>query len=490
MIRPCPCRPALLVLATLLAVGACELPGTGGAEEGTPVARSGPHVLTVEETVDLIEEREELPEEPAVARAIANLWLDYTLLARAAARDSTFRELDLEPLVRPRLDQQLVAALRDSVVEVDTTITDEELRTLWSEQAPGARVRARHILLAYPEEATRAQRDSVRALAEELGRRARAGESFAELARQHSQDPGSARQGGDLGEFGRGEMVPAFEEAAFAMEPGQVSEPVESPFGLHVIKVEERTEPEFETSAEGFAQEVRRRRVFEAESTYVSGVMEGAGLSVSGDAATVVRQLAARPGMSLTGRAARRSLVEYRNGTLTAGDVLEFLRGQNFRVRAQVEQASDAQIESLLRDLVRRRLLVEEARQAGLEIPAGRGDSLVAQARASLIDAADRLALRRIEGRSDESRTETIDRAVRETLRETLANRAQVVSLGSLSFALRRELGGQVYEPALSLVVERLAAADGEDGGAPADTSSGGAAPAEPESSEAADSTP
>ncbi len=489
MIRSRPCRPALLALATLLAAGACELPGTADGEEGAPVARSGPHVLTVEETVALIEEREELPEETAVARAVANLWLDYTLLARAAGRDSTFRELDLEHLVRPRLDQQLVAALRDSVVQVDTTIAEEELRTLWSEEAPGARIRARHILLSFPEEATQAQRDSVRALAEELRDRARDGESFAELAQRHSQDPGSARRGGDLGEFGRGEMVPAFEEAAFALEPGQVSEPVESPFGLHVIKVEERTEPEFESSAEGFAQEVRRRRVFEAESTYVSGVMEGAALSVSDEAPTVVRQLSARPGMSLTGRAARRSLVEYRDGTLTAGDVLEFLRGQNFRVRAQVEQASDAQIESLLRDLVRRRLLVEEARRVGLEIPEGRRDSLVAQARASLIDAADRLALRRIEGRSDETRTETIDRAVRETLRETLANRAQVVSLGSLSFALRRELGGQVYEPALSLVVERLAGEDEEDGGAPADAAGGVARP-EPGSGAAADSTP
>lgn len=489
MIRSRAFRPALLALATLLATGACELPGTGGGEEGTPVARSGPHVLTVDETVDLIREREELPEEIAVARAVANLWLDYTLLARAAARDSTFRELDLEPLVRPRLEQQLVAALRDSVVQVDTTITDDELRTLWTERAPGVRLQARHILLSFPEDATPAQRDSVRALAQNLRERARGGEPFAELARRHSEDPGSARRGGDLGEFGRGEMVPAFEEAAFALEPGQISEPVESPFGLHVIKVEDRTEPDFESSAEGFADEVRRSRVFEAESTFVSGVMEGAGLSVSDEAATVVRQLAARPGLSLTGRAARRSLVEYRDGRLTARDVLEFLQGQNFRVRDQVEGATDAQIESLLRDLVRRRLLVDEARRSGLEIPESRRDSLVAQARASLIDAADRLALRRIEGRSDESRTETIDRAVRETLRETLANRAQVVSLGSLSFALRRDLGGQVYEPALSLVVERLAGEDEEDAGVPADTA-GDAAPPEPGGSAAADSTP
>lgn len=92
-------------------------------------------------------------------------------------------------------------------------------------------------LAAHPEMDT----DKIqRAKAEEVLKRVRAGEDFATLAKEFSTDPGSKDKGGDLGWFGTGQMIAEFEKAAFALKPGEVSDVVQSPYGFHIIKVEER----------------------------------------------------------------------------------------------------------------------------------------------------------------------------------------------------------------------------------------------------------
>ncbi|MGE4299203.1 MAG: SurA N-terminal domain-containing protein [Desulfovibrionaceae bacterium] len=100
-------------------------------------------------------------------------------------------------------------------------------------------VKARHILLTLAENAPEAEVKKATDTLLEIAARVKKGESFAELARKYSQGPTSVN-GGDLGWFTKGQMVPAFEEAAFALKPGKVSEPVRTPFGLHLIMLEDR----------------------------------------------------------------------------------------------------------------------------------------------------------------------------------------------------------------------------------------------------------
>jgi peptidyl-prolyl cis-trans isomerase D len=102
-------------------------------------------------------------------------------------------------------------------------------------------VRAQHILLQFGEGI---DSTAVREQANELLGRLRDGEEFDDLAREYSADPGSAQRGGDLGWFGRGRMVPSFERASFNARIGEIVGPVESQFGLHIIRVNDRTSRE------------------------------------------------------------------------------------------------------------------------------------------------------------------------------------------------------------------------------------------------------
>jgi len=102
-------------------------------------------------------------------------------------------------------------------------------------------IRARHILFKVGPDAGEDEKKEARKKAEDVLEKARGGEDFAELAKAYSQGP-SGPKGGDLGSFGRGKMVPPFEEAAFSLKPGEISGIVETRFGYHIIKVEERTD--------------------------------------------------------------------------------------------------------------------------------------------------------------------------------------------------------------------------------------------------------
>jgi peptidyl-prolyl cis-trans isomerase C len=103
-----------------------------------------------------------------------------------------------------------------------------------------ARVRASHILITVPPDADAAAKAQAREKTEGLVRELQGGKDFEDLARQHSQDPGSASQGGDLGYFEEGEMVGPFNDAVFQLAAGATSDVVETDFGFHIIRVTDK----------------------------------------------------------------------------------------------------------------------------------------------------------------------------------------------------------------------------------------------------------
>jgi parvulin-like peptidyl-prolyl isomerase len=140
----------------------------------------------------------------------------------------------------------LLAGLTFDQIGKEATVDPAEVQKYYdAHKAETERVKARHILIRVqgaPTAVRPGQKEltdaEALAKAQEIRKKIEGGADFAELARTESDDTSSAVQGGDLGYFGRNMMVPPFEEAAFAMKPGELSQPVKSPFGYHVIQVQ------------------------------------------------------------------------------------------------------------------------------------------------------------------------------------------------------------------------------------------------------------
>ena len=229
MIRLLPLSLAL-VLATGVAASAQDDPVVA-IVDGTEFRLSD-----LEQTYrELPEQFRQMPLE-ALYEPLVDRLIDGELILRAAEASNLAEDSEVQAAIERARDDVLRQAVIEEAVEEATS--DEAIAAAYEEMKAQPdfiveQITASHILVETEEEAS------------ELIAELDAGADFAELAQEHSLDPGSAN-GGELGTFRRGAMVPAFEEAAFALEPGTYSsEPVETQFGYHVILVsaKEQTEP-------------------------------------------------------------------------------------------------------------------------------------------------------------------------------------------------------------------------------------------------------
>ncbi len=224
--------PAIGCILALGLSAVTAFPAT--AQDDAVVARVGEATITETDiafaTADFANELERVPQEQR-RKVIVDVLVDVQLLA-AAAREKGLHETDE---FKRRVAFLTMRALRNAYVrsEIADKVTDTELVAEYTAQMASFeaedQVHARHILVASKDEAEAV----IKALDD--------GADFAELASQKSTGP-SAPNGGDLGTFGKGQMVPEFEAAAFALDAGSYSaEPVQTQFGWHVIKVEDKS---------------------------------------------------------------------------------------------------------------------------------------------------------------------------------------------------------------------------------------------------------
>lgn len=166
-----------------------------------------------------------------------DLFVNYKLKVMAAEEAGIDTTKAFRDEFRMYRDQQIRPSfINDNDVEREARTIYEDTRKRID--GNGGLVRPRHILVSLKQNATKAQSDSALVRADSIYKALIKGADFAELAQRCSDDKGSARRGGDLSWVQRGYMVKEFEDAIFAMKPGEISKPILSPFGYHIIKVE------------------------------------------------------------------------------------------------------------------------------------------------------------------------------------------------------------------------------------------------------------
>ncbi|MDP8981040.1 MAG: peptidyl-prolyl cis-trans isomerase [Acidobacteriota bacterium] len=197
---------------------------------------------------------EGLPEQ--VRKSVAGVGIrkmaDDLANLKSLAREARRRKLEQTVIARQMMELQQDQVLANVLVKQlqSNMKTDDAAVKAWYEAHKGEyeQVKASHILIRYKGSQLplrEGQKDLTEAealaKAQEIRKRLLAGEDFAKVAKAESDDSGSGANGGSLGSFTKGRMVPAFEQAAFSQAAGHISEPVKTQFGYHIIKVEEHT---------------------------------------------------------------------------------------------------------------------------------------------------------------------------------------------------------------------------------------------------------
>ena len=271
-------RSRMATLATFAAL-ALLLPIASGCSQestsSTPAASASDQVIARVNGVDIRQSDIALAEEdlgaemqqvpPDQKRDHLVTYLADIIMASQAAEQKKLGESDEF--------KRRLAMLRNKVLmglalqaEVKSALTDDAFRKVYDEavksMTPQEEVRARHILVENEEEA--------KAIAEQI----KGGADFATLAKEKSKNPGAA-EGGDLGYFTKDQMVPEFADVAFKMYPGQVSNPVKSQFGWHIIKLEDKRQravPEFDKVKDQIETFLTRK----AQTDYVAKLRQNA----------------------------------------------------------------------------------------------------------------------------------------------------------------------------------------------------------------------
>jgi len=372
-----------MALCSVVALAGCSGLRDALSAHQDVVARVGSQELTVNQLAQLIAPVKQVPMRREVVDRLADLWVDYQLFAAAAARgDSLLDTTTMMAANWPAVMQRIADRYHQAVIVSRAKVTDRQVDSAYNQ---GDVRWLDHILVRVPQDTTADLKAAKLRVAQGYLAQIRRGADFGKLAAQKSEDAGSAKSGGSLGLVARGMLVKPFEDAAWGLKPGQISDPVQTPFGYHII-----WRPTLAQVRDSFAEGLRSLQVTKLDSAYADSINHGGDIKIRSSAPAAARLAAQNLRDAKT---SSRVLATYRGGKLTMHDFARWLQAYQPQTRAAVAQAPDSTLVQFIRSLVRNQMMVAAARASHIDLTPADRDSIRIEYGMDLGAMRDRLGL-------------------------------------------------------------------------------------------------
>jgi peptidyl-prolyl cis-trans isomerase C len=280
--RRCVCVLGSLLLMLLF------VPGASFSQEDALVAKIGEKNITLSDFNKILtfydpEKLKMIENNMQVKEQLLQQMVQALVIAQTAKQSG----FDAKPDIKEHLELLKNSFIANEYLKREiiqkVTVSDNEVKTYYDtnkdEFKTPEMVRARHILFLVEASATPEEKKKVNEKAEATLKKIKAGENFDKLASELSEDPGSKPKGGDIGLVARGKTVKPFEDALFSLKPGEISGVIETKFGYHIIKAEERKDASiepFDAVKEKIRQKISQERVKAALKEFIDKEMKDA----------------------------------------------------------------------------------------------------------------------------------------------------------------------------------------------------------------------
>jgi len=345
-------RPLVFALVACAPLVACDGFKEAMTAHVDVAARAGSQELSVTRLAELLG-ASKVPLRRDIVETVANLWVNYQLLARAAAHNDSLNQADvIDEAMWPATTNTRIRKWYETVAK--TWATGDTAGNA-ADYAAGKLLAARHILFNAPPGQSPAADSALRKAQSVRAQLTSA--NFADMANKYNQQ-GAAGPGGDLGVFPKEQMVPEFGNALAALKPGEISQPVRSQFGYHLIR-----RATYDEVKDQFAQANNQTASRTAESTYVAKLNETAKVQVRPNAPAVVKAIATAPEAHRDDKTVIATSVI---GDFTAARAAKWITAfpDPQRLRQQIQQAPDSQLPEFVKAVVRNELLLRQADSA------------------------------------------------------------------------------------------------------------------------------